>query len=320
MRTLITCAAAVLIGQSALADAPKVVTDFGPVHSLVSMVMGDLGAPEVLLPMGGNAHDFQLRPSQAQSLAAADLIIWVGPEMTPWLGRAMDGLGKGEGLALLDAPGTLTRSFAETAEMAEGDADEHKGHDHADEAKDEHAEEHEHSHDGVDPHAWLNPQNAQIWLGLIAEALAAADPAQAAVYRANAVAAQAKVDGIEAEARAMLAPVEGKAFATNHAAYGYFVDHFGLKFAGSLRESDAAASGAAHIAALQKTLQEDGVVCLFPEANHSAESVAQMAEATGVRIGAPLDPEGTAIAPGADLYGALLLGLAKSLADCMVAQ
>lgn len=312
MRGLMTCAAAVLIGQSALADAPKVVTDFGPVNSLVSMVMGDLGAPEVLLPMGGNAHDFQLRPSQAQSLAAADLIIWVGPEMTPWLGRAMGGLGKGEGLALLDAPGTLTRGLVETAEGG--------AHDHADDAKDEHAKALGHAHDGVDPHAWLNPQNAQIWLGLIAEALATADPAQAEVYRANAVVAQANIDGIEAEARAMLAPVEGKAFATNHAAYGYFVDHFGLKFAGSLRESDAAASGAAHIAALQKTLRDDGVVCLFPEANHSTESVAQMAEATGVRMGAPLDPEGTAIAPGADLYGALILGLAKSLADCIAAQ
>jgi zinc transport system substrate-binding protein len=309
MRGLSVSVAALLFGQAVWAETPKVVTDFGPVHSLVSMVMGDLGAPEVLLPMGGDAHNFQLRPSQAQDLAAADLVIWVGPEMTPWLGRALDGLGKGEGLALLEAPETLTRSFIEK-KPAEAGADAH-----------DHDDDHDgHMHDGVDPHAWLEPQNAQIWLGLIAEALAAADPEQAAVYRANAEAGQAKVAAVEAEARQVLDPVKGRGFATMHAAYGYFADHFGLKFAGSLRQGDASAPGAAHIAELQKSLQEDGVVCLFPEANHNPASAEQMAEATGVKLGGPLDPAGAMMPAGADLYGALVLGLANTLADCLSAK
>ena len=69
-----------LLPCGTLADVPRVVTDFGPVQSLVMQGMGDLGQPEQLLPAGGDPHDFQLKPSQAAALGQADLIIWAGPE------------------------------------------------------------------------------------------------------------------------------------------------------------------------------------------------------------------------------------------------
>jgi zinc transport system substrate-binding protein len=312
MRGLYASLAALAIGQAAWAETPAVVTDFGPVHSLVTMVMGDLGKAEVLLPLGGDAHDFQLRPSQAQNLAAADLVVWVGPEMTPWLERALSGLSAGTSLPLLDAQETYTRPFATVTEHE----DHAETHDH-----DSHKDEHEgHAHDGIDPHAWLDPENARIWLGLIAEALAQEDPEHAATYRANAAAAQTAVTGIEADVVAILAPVKDKPFAVMHQAYGYFSDHFGLQLVGSLRMGDAAPPGAAHIAELQETLKETQAICIFPEANHSDASIAQMAEAVGLRLGAPLDPEGSTLAPGAALYGDLMLQLAKDLSDCLSDQ
>lgn len=331
MRGLCVSLAALVIGQAAWAETPKVVTDFGPVHSLVSMVMGDLGTPEILLPKGGDAHNFQLRPSQAQELASADLVIWVGPEMTPWLARALEGLGTGTSLPLLDAPETVTRAFAEAATHDEHDGEDDHAHDHDSHAeKDDHADEHNHDdhaeeddghgHNGVDPHAWLEPENARIWLGLIADALAKQDPEHADAYRANATAAQAVVTGIEAEVVAVLAPVKGKPFAVMHKAYGYYADHFGLDIVGSLRLGDAASPGAAHVADLQATLKGMNAVCIFPEANHNDASIQQMAEATGVRVGAPLDPAGSMVEPGTALYGDLMLGLANSLSDCLSAQ
>lgn len=307
MRGICIAATAMAFGQAALADTPKVVTDFGPVQSLVAMVMGDLGTPDMMLPMGGDAHDFQLRPSQAQDLASADLVIWVGPEMTPWMARAIDSLGSGVSLPLLDAPETLTRALA-----AEEDSEhDHENHDHAHEA---------HDHEGIDPHAWLEPENARIWLGLIADSLAQLDPEQAEIYRANAASAQSEVDKIEADVAAVLAPVKGKPFAAAHDAYGYFTAHFGLQNEGSLRMGDAAPSGAAHLAALQETLKSDGTVCVFPEVNHTDASARQMAEATGARLGAPLDPEGSMLTPGPALYGEMMRGLATSMADCLSKQ
>ena len=300
MRRILASIGVLVWAQVAMADAPRVVTDIAPVHSLVAMVMGDLGEPVLLLPQGADPHDFQLRPSQASDIDAADLVIWIGPEMSPWLARATESLGRNGGLALLDAPETLTQSYGAEAEGEEHDL-------HAD----------EHGHDGVNPHAWLEPENARIWLGLIAEALAGADPQDAAVYRANAVAAQAQVTQVEAEVVAVLAPVKHLPFGVLHDAYGYFTAHFGVQVAGSLRMGDAALPGAAHIAEMQEELRKTGAVCLFPEANHDTQALAQMAEATGLRLGGPLDPEGTMLPPGPALYGDLMRGLATTLAECL---
>ena len=92
---LLPAACLALLGAPALAEAPRVVTDIPVTGSLVAQVMGDLGRPEILLPSGGNAHDYQLRPSQARSLQGADLVIWVGPGLAPWMARATKSLGNG---------------------------------------------------------------------------------------------------------------------------------------------------------------------------------------------------------------------------------
>jgi zinc transport system substrate-binding protein len=83
-------AALTLAAAPAAADVPVVVTDTPVVHSLVSLVMGDLGEPTVLVEPGADEHSFQLRPSQAAALADAGLVFWVGEELTPWLARALE--------------------------------------------------------------------------------------------------------------------------------------------------------------------------------------------------------------------------------------
>ena len=86
MRSL-TALALVLAAAPALAAPPKVMTDIPAVHALAAGVMGDLGTPGILLDQGADAHHFQLRPSQAKALSQADLLLWIGPRMTPWLER-----------------------------------------------------------------------------------------------------------------------------------------------------------------------------------------------------------------------------------------
>ena len=126
-----------------MAEVPAVVTDIPPVHALVSHVMGDLGAPVLLLEKGADEHDFQLRPSQMQSIAYADVVIWVGRELTPWLDRALEGSAAAS-LPLLDASPVL-RSYDEA--------------DHANESEADHDA---HVHDGLDPHAWLDPKKTPL--------------------------------------------------------------------------------------------------------------------------------------------------------------
>jgi nitrogen fixation/metabolism regulation signal transduction histidine kinase len=64
----------------ALADVPRVITDIPPVYGLVAQVMGDLGAPVLLLEKGADEHDFQLRPSQMRDIASADVAVMKGDQ------------------------------------------------------------------------------------------------------------------------------------------------------------------------------------------------------------------------------------------------
>jgi len=319
MRYIISSALASLaLTAAAQAEVPRVVTDIPPVHSLVAQVMGDLGAPELLLEQGASEHDFQLRPSQAAGLAEADLVIWIGPELTPWLDRALEGLEGGERLALLASEGTFLRDFAESGAEAEHDHDhdhDHgqmtgEGHDHGD----DHAEDHGHSHEGTDPHAWLDPANAAHWAGVIAARLSALDPANAATYAANAQAAAQAIAATDAEVAALLAPVKDRPAIVFHDAYGYLAGHYGLTLAGSIAAGDAAPPGAARLAALR---DEAKPVCVFPEAQHDARLAEQLADATGARLGAPLDPVGSTLPAGPSLYGDLMRALGTSLAGCL---
>lgn len=301
----------------ALAEVPKVVTDLPAVQSLALQVMGDLGPVDVLLEQGANAHSYQLKPSQARALERADLVLWVGAEMTPWLDRAITSVAPdAHALSLLHAEGTHLQNFAAAHDHG---ADEHAtdAHDHAAEGADAQADEDGHVHEGVDPHAWLDPANAELWLGLIADEFSRLDPEHAATYAANAAAAKAKIEALDATLTAELAPVKDRPFVVFHAAYGYFADHYGLKVAGAIALGDATDAGAAHLSELRADLVADGVVCAFPEAQHDTRPAERLIEGTGVRLGGALDPSGSTLSYGADLYERLMQGLAGTISGCL---
>lgn len=305
-------------GQTALADVPKVVTDILPVQSLAAAVMAGLGEPEVLLDKGASPHSFQMRPSQAAAVAGADLVIWVGPELTPWLDTAVDARGAGAAvLGLLAAPGTTLRQFPGGEEHADEGQD-HGDHDHAAHDHDhDHDHGHDHAHSGTDPHAWLDPANARAWVAAIAAELSRLDPENAARYAENAATAVQAIDAADARARATLEPVKDRPFVAFHDAYGYFAGTYGLTLAGTIAAGDAASPGARHLSDLQAQMQSAGPLCIFPEVQHDPKLIAQMAEATGARLGGALDPEGAGVDPGPDAWGAILTGMADTIATCL---
>jgi zinc transport system substrate-binding protein len=280
----------------AMADVPRVVTDIPPVHALVSQVMGGLGTPTLLLTKGADEHDFALRPSQATEVATSDLVVWIGPELTPWLDAALQNRAEGAAaLALLDAEGTMTRPYAEHAEVEHDD----------------------HDHDGTDPHAWLDPDNGKIWLSLIAAELSRLDPDNAATYASNAATASAGIDTLDAEITTLLAPVKDKPIVMFHDAFEYYAAQYGLTIAGTIALGDAASPGAQRLSELRATMQSGEVLCIFPEVQHDPALVAQMAEGTGARIGGALDPVGSSLTQGPGAYAELLQGMARTIADCV---
>jgi zinc transport system substrate-binding protein len=148
----------------------------------------------------------------------------------------------------------------------------------------------------------------------VAAELARLDPANAAAYTANAAAAKARIAEADTLTAQALAAAKDRPLIVYHDAYGYFADHFGLTFK-PITGGDAAGPGAAGLRDL--IAGAGGVACVFPEANHDAGMAEQVAADTGAKLGAPLDPEGSALTPGPDLYPALLTGLATTIADCV---
>ncbi|MGP1358871.1 zinc ABC transporter substrate-binding protein [Roseicyclus sp.] len=135
----------------ALAEVPSVAVDIAPVHSLVARVMEGVGEPALVLPPVASPHSHALRPSEAAALEGADLVVWIGPELTPWLEDAIDRLaGDAQRLTLLwsaEAIRLETRTGATFAEHDHGHDDHgHDDHGHDDHGHDDHG--HDHGHDG----------------------------------------------------------------------------------------------------------------------------------------------------------------------------
>ncbi|CUH40393.1 High-affinity zinc uptake system protein ZnuA precursor [Jannaschia seosinensis] len=292
--------------SSARADV-AVVTDIGPVHSLTAAVMEGVGAPVLMLPPGLSPHDHTLRPSGARVLESADVVIWSGEALAPWLGGVVDTLAEDAiSVALLDRPETEQAS-SQGRGAAEADPD-HEAH------EDEHDHEQEHDH-GAE-HAWLDPVVGKAWLNVIAETLSEADPLNAIVYETNAAAAAAKLDTLIREVQEQLAPVRGRGFVVYHDAYAPFEARFDIPSAGAIVESEAAPPSAARIEAIQTRIAAGDVVCVFGEPQFESRLATLLAEEGNIRLGT-LDPLGATLKPGPELYPMLLRNIANSLSECL---
>ena len=412
MRAGLSLVTAAILPIMAQAEAPRVVADIAPVHALVAQVMKGVGTPDLLMPPTASPHGYSMRPSEARAFQEADILVWIGPELSPVLERQMAALaGDAKDLELLEVPGTVLldgRSLAvfaddddhdhdddhgdhddhadhddhdhdkdeehaahddhdhddhkddDHSEHDDHDHDEHKDEDHADhddhdhddhkdddhaehddhdhdeehadadghDDHDDHKDDHEdhaghghddhhgHDHDGVDPHAWLDPQNASIWVGAIAEALAAEDPDNASTYRANAAKAQADLAQLTASLYEKLAPVSDDAMLVYHDAYQYFDARFGLNIIGAIAPGDATSPSAGRVAELRDAASEQNVACLFAEPQYSTSIVNALRDAADIET-ASLDPIGVDLTPGPDQYAALLTNLAHNIVECV---
>ena len=280
----------------ALADVPRVATDIAPVHGLVSQVMAGVGAPDLVIPASASPHGYALRPSQARAMQDADLVVWMGAGLTPWLENSLDSLSpEAVRLTLLERPETQLREGRDGAAFAD------HGHDH------DHA---------TDPHAWLDPINGAIWLGVIANTLAQVDPDNAAQYRANAAQGVAALTTLRGDLAAQLEAVQDLRFVVFHDAYQYFEARFGLEAVGAIALSDASDPSAARLAALRDRIAALKATCALAEPQHDPQVFGAVFEDRAVTFGV-IDPLGTALEPGPDFYPALLRTMARSLLSCL---
>jgi zinc transport system substrate-binding protein len=289
------------------APGPEVVVTIKPLHALVARVMTGLGTPRLLVQGGQSAHTYTLKPSDATRLNEADVFFRMSETMEPFTAKVVRALPKRVHVVTLEDTAGLRLLARRTGVPFE--ESEHANHaDHG----------HKHGQVVIDGHAWLDPLNAKLMADRIAAALSASAPAQSAAYAANAGRLKADLDDLNAELARELAPVAGKPYVVFHDALQYFELRYGLKPAGSITVSPEVPPSARRLSALRKEVAARGAACVFAEAQFDVRLVDALVEGTPVRVGT-VDPEGSRIEPGPDLYVTLLRNLAKDLKACLAA-
>ncbi len=258
--------------------ALAVAVSIKPLHSLIANLMQGTGSRPTLIVSGGaSPHAYSLKPSDARKLSKADIIFWIGPGMENFLIKPL-------------------QSLADTADIVTFTGQ---------------------GQEEADPHIWLSPVRASDMVKTAVARLLAADPANAALYRRNGAKLRRRLAALQAELEGLLRKVRAKPFIVYHDAYRHLAEAFGLNIAGVVTAGPDRQPGARRIADLGKLMSAGGVSCLFAGPQVDPRRLDVIVEnVRNARIGT-LDPLGTRIPAGPEMYFTLLRATARALVDCL---
>jgi zinc transport system substrate-binding protein len=292
----------------------NIVTDIAPVHSLVSQITGETDNLTLLLDSGASPHDFAMKPSHAKEMQTADLIVFMGHGLTPWIEKPLETLGKNAiHMSLMDSENTIVLDFRKSVVFDDHDDEHHD--DHKDDEHDDHQDAHDHGDN--DPHGWMDPENAMVWLNHVTKKLSELDPENADKYNANNAMAQQNLSTLQAETTKTLADTAGKKVLFFHDAYQYFEHRFGIAAVGSVTLADDAKVTPKQLRNIEELFEHHNIQCVLTEAGSKTAWINNLAG--GKVKQAPLDPLGATIALGPDLYGQMIRSTANQIANCLKA-
>ncbi len=256
---------AVLFGAApALAESDKlrVVATFSILGDFAAQVGGERVAVTTLVKPDADAHGYAPAPSDARTLAAADLVVVNGLGLEGWIDRLIKASGA-------KAPVVVASKGIKPIE----EADAH-GHGHA----------HDHH---ADPHAWQSIANAKIYVANIRDGLSLRDPAHAAEYAARATAYLGELDALEAEVRATIAkiPPAQRRIITTHDAFGYFTAAYGLTFIAPQGVSTDSEASPRDVARIVRQIRAEKIPAVFLETIADPRLMEQIARESGAAIG-----------------------------------
>ncbi len=262
----------VLFGAStALAQEQfKVVTTFTVIADMARNVAGDAAIVESITKPGAEIHDYQPTPGDVRRAQDADLILWNGLNLERWFERFFENLR--------GVPSVVVSDGVEPIGIFEG------------------------PYEGLpNPHAWMSPTNALIYVDNIRAALVEHDPSNAAVYEANAEAYKARIESVIGPIREALAEVpEGQRWlVTSEGAFSYLARDFGFKEL-YLWPINADAQGTPQqVKKVVDGVRENGIPVVFSESTVSDKPAKEVARETGARYGGVLYVDSLTDAGGA---------------------
>lgn len=194
----------------------QVVTTILTTTLFTKAVAGDCAQVSSLLPAGADSHAHQARPQDVASLGKAQVLVINGLGMESFLEPVLKGAENKE-LITIDSSSGINP-------LAMQEKDDHgHGHDHHD-----HGHAHGDAEEAVNPHVWLDPTLAAKQVETIRDGLMKADPSCADGYRNRADAYITKLQQLDGELAAELAPFQGRTVVSFHEALPYFTRRYGL--------------------------------------------------------------------------------------------
>jgi zinc transport system substrate-binding protein len=260
-------------------DKFDVVASFYPMEYLAEQIGGDHVNVTTLTEPGQEPHDLELSAKQTAQMGEADAVLYL-KSLQPAVDEA---IGQSDVKTKIDAASLTKLEDHGNVEHDHG----HGGEEHADEhAEEEHAEGGEHA---LDPHVWLDPvKYAEIARG-VAESFEKADPDHADDYRKNAEALAKKLSGLDTAYKDGLKNTATKVFFTNHAAFGYLAERYGLTQEAINGLDPESEPSPARIKELQQEARADGVTTVFYETLVSDKTAKTLAKDAGLKTDV-LDP------------------------------
>ena len=262
--------------QKPKAEGLNVVTTTYILRDLTEEIAGDKATVTCLIPKGQGVHGFEPSPKDMNQVNEADLFVYNGAGLESFTDRLKE-----------TAEGDAT--FVEASEGIEllkgghhHHHDEDADHDHDHDAAD-------HDHEGMDPHVWMAPENAEEMAENICEALSAKDPDNAAYYKANYEKLSEKFDALDDSFENVLAKAKHKDIVVSHEAYGYLAKEYGLNqipIEGINSESEPDPKA---MKAIVDEMKAKGIKTVFTEPNEDDKIAQTVASEAGAEV-KELDP------------------------------
>ena len=271
MKHLFKSLSVIALGLAALqAEAKfKVVTTFTVIQDIAQNVAGDAATVESITKPGAEIHEYEPTPKDIVKAQSADLILWNGLNLERWFERFFQNIK--------DKPAFVVTEGITPLSIYEGPYK-----------------------DAPNPHAWMSPSNALIYIENIKNALVKYDPQNADTYQKNAAAYAEKIKQLDKPLREKLSqiPADQRWLVTSEGAFSYLAKDYDLK-EGYLWPINAEQQGTPQqVRKLIDLVKKNHIPVVFSESTVSAKPAQQVAKESGAKYGGVLYVDSLSAADG----------------------
>ena len=271
MKHLFKSLSVIALGLAALqAEAKfKVVTTFTVIQDIAQNVAGDAATVESITKPGAEIHEYEPTPKDIVKAQSADLILWNGLNLERWIERFFQNIK--------DKPAVVVTEGITPLSIYEGPYK-----------------------DAPNPHAWMSPSNALIYVENIKNALVKYAPQNADTYQKNAAAYAEKIKQLDKPLREKLSqiPADQRWLVTSEGAFSYLAKDYDLK-EGYLWPINAEQQGTPQqVRKLIDLVKKNHIPVVFSESTVSAKPAQQVAKDSGAKYGGVLYVDSLSAADG----------------------